>query len=67
MATTQIKVQTAKDEPTRCPRCNDKILIINGTFIRWMTCPKCKYKKLLENTVKPPVKITSMMDRSGPI
>ena len=67
MATTQIKVQAAKEEYSRCPRCNDKVLIINGTFIRWLTCPKCKYKKLLENTEKPQVKITPMMDKSSPI
>jgi hypothetical protein len=32
-----------------CPRCgSEPLLFIEGTFIKWATCPKCRYKKLLE-------------------
>lgn len=65
MAMTQLKVEVddeSKRGPTKCPKCQGKILIIDGTFIKWLTCPKCKYKKLISNKDKPPIKVTSLMD-----
>jgi phage FluMu protein Com len=37
-----------------CPRCNSAELIyIEGSFIRWIKCPKCKWTKLAEKGPKP--------------
>jgi len=37
-----------EDEPKICPKCKHELITIDGTFIRWLTCTKCKFKKLLE-------------------
>ena len=66
MAITQLKVDIDDENkrgPTKCPKCSEKVLIIDGTFIKWLTCPKCKYKKLISNKDKPPIKVTSLMDQ----
>lgn len=48
----------------RCPRCNSMdILKIEGTFIRWLKCPKCKYTKVMEKREKEPVKVTPMIEK----
>ena len=47
MATKQI-VPKGDEEKITCPKCGEKALIIEGRFIRWLTCPSCKYKKLLQ-------------------
>lgn len=64
MATKQI-VHVASDvESKRCPKCNStEILTINGVFVKWLTCQKCKYKKLIENKEKPKVKVESLMEQ----
>ena len=61
MAIAQLDVEEKKGE-SKCPRCNEKVLIIDGTFIKWLTCPSCKYKKLLSNKDKPPIKVTPLME-----
>jgi len=38
--------------PNACPKCGDKLLTIEGSLTRWLTCPKCKYKKLESKTKK---------------
>jgi len=60
MALKQISPPPESDR-TRCPRCGEEAIIIDGRFVRWLTCPKCKFKKLLEKedeTTK--VKVTSL-------
>jgi len=47
MALKQISPPTEGDR-TRCPRCGEEAIFIDGRFVRWLTCPKCKFKKLLE-------------------
>lgn len=32
----------------RCPRCGEEAIIIDGRFVRWLNCPNCKFKKLLQ-------------------
>lgn len=41
-------VPKGDEDKINCPKCGEKALIIEGRFIRWLTCPNCKYKKLLE-------------------
>ncbi len=49
MALKQITSKEDKSEDrVPCPRCGEKALIIEGRFIRWLTCPSCKFKKLIE-------------------
>lgn len=37
---------------TACPKCGERLLAIEGSLTRWLTCPKCKYKKLESKTKK---------------
>lgn len=39
--------EKSKDR-TRCPRCGEEALIIDSKLVQWITCPKCKFKKLVE-------------------
>jgi len=49
----------------RCPRCNAMDLLkIEGTFIRWLKCTKCKYTKVLEKRETPPVTVTPLLGNS---
>ncbi len=34
----------------RCPRCNGEAVVIDGKMIKWLTCTKCKFKTVLEQT-----------------
>lgn len=55
-----------QEELTICPRCNsEKLLFIEGQLTRWATCPKCKFKKLLEKTERGTVKVTPMMSEKS--
>jgi len=51
--------QTNLNSQNKCPRCSNKLLTIDGSFIKWLTCPKCKYKKLVEKKSNG-IKITSL-------
>lgn len=31
-----------------CPRCGQEAIIIDGKTVKWLNCPKCKFKKLME-------------------
>jgi len=45
----------------RCPRCGEDAIIIDGRFVRWLNCPSCKFKKLLEKEDETTnVKITNL-------
>jgi ssDNA-binding Zn-finger/Zn-ribbon topoisomerase 1 len=59
MAVKQLNAKVVT-ESERCPDCREKLLKIEGTFIKWVTCPNCKYKKLKEMEPKRSVPITSM-------
>jgi len=40
-------------EKVICPRCrSSELLFIDGYTVRWATCPKCKFKKLMEQEKK---------------
>lgn len=58
MAVKQIDKTEKVTDP--CPRCNTQLLTIDGTFIRWLTCPECKYKKLIEKKEKKTVKVVPL-------
>jgi ssDNA-binding Zn-finger/Zn-ribbon topoisomerase 1 len=47
MALKQIEPKKQSDMK-RCPRCGGEAIIIDGRFVRWLNCPNCKFKKLLE-------------------
>jgi len=47
MAVKQITPKGDEDK-INCPKCGERALIIEGRFIRWLTCPNCKFKKLLK-------------------
>ncbi|MEM5804596.1 MAG: hypothetical protein QXU82_01980 [Candidatus Aenigmatarchaeota archaeon] len=45
-----------------CPRCGQKMLVIDGSFIKWLTCPSCKYRKLEEKPEEKKVAVTPILD-----
>ena len=47
MALKQIAPKKERDTQ-RCPRCGEEAIIIDGRFVRWLNCPSCKFKKLIE-------------------
>lgn len=42
------QIQNKSDDIVRCPRCGGEAVIIDGRIIKWLTCTKCKFKKVLE-------------------
>jgi ribosomal protein S27AE len=48
-----------KNDRTFCPRCGEEAIIIDGRTVKWLTCPKCKFKKLMEKEDEG-VKVTSL-------
>ncbi len=49
-----------EEEKAICPRCrSSELLFIEGFTVRWATCPKCKFKKLMEQEKKP-IKVVSL-------
>ena len=50
-----------------CPRCGQKMLVIDGSFIRWLTCPHCKHKKLEEKKEGKKIRVTPMMEGNRPM
>ena len=60
MALKQITPPKEEDKLV-CPRCGEEALIIDGRFIRWLTCPSCKFKKLIKKEdEKTKVKVVSL-------
>ena len=57
-----IRIPQHKGSPSACPKCGDRLLSIEGSLTRWLTCPKCKYKKLESKTKKElkPLNIKSL-------
>lgn len=41
-----------------CPECESELLVIDGQFVKWFTCPNCKFRKLSEKTEK--IKVVSL-------
>lgn len=52
MAFRQIDKKDIKDT-TNCPRCGGEAIFIDGKMIKWLTCTKCKYKKVIEKEEEP--------------
>ena len=59
MAIKQISPPPEEGRP-KCPRCGEEALFIEGRFVRWLTCPKCKFKKLMEKEEDKSIKIVSL-------
>ena len=51
MALKQLEPPEESDR-VKCPRCGEEAIIIDGRFVIWLTCPKCKFKKLMEKKDK---------------
>ncbi len=47
MALKQLDKNQSKDI-MKCPRCGGEAVVIDGRIIKWLTCTKCKFKKVLE-------------------
>jgi predicted RNA-binding Zn-ribbon protein involved in translation (DUF1610 family) len=58
MALKQIEPK-GKSDMVPCPRCGEEAIVIDGRFVKWLTCPKCKFKKLMEKEDEG-VKITPL-------
>lgn len=43
-----------------CPKCGKELLVIDGNFIQWHTCPVCKFKKLVEKKDLKKPKVTPL-------
>lgn len=52
----------AKDNA--CPSCGKPLLTIEGSFVRWLTCPDCRYTKLIKKSdqERKAVKITPLKE-----
>jgi Zn finger protein HypA/HybF involved in hydrogenase expression len=53
------QISSVEDDKMRCPRCGEEALVIEGKFVRWLTCPKCKFKKLMRKEDEK-IKIVSL-------
>ena len=42
------QIDKKENDMKRCPRCGQDAIIIDGRFVRWLNCPSCKFKKLLQ-------------------
>ena len=43
--------EQSKDR-TKCPKCGKEALIIDSKLVQWITCPECKFKKLVRKEDK---------------
>lgn len=60
MAVKQMK-EESKDR-TNCPRCGAEAVFIDAKIVKWLTCPSCKFKKLMKKEEEG-VKVTPLMER----
>lgn len=66
MAIMQMRDERKKEDETMCPKCRSaNLLFIDGTLTRWATCPKCKFKKLVEKTDTRTVRVTPLMNSNS--
>jgi ssDNA-binding Zn-finger/Zn-ribbon topoisomerase 1 len=42
------QIEKKESDMKKCPRCGQDAIIIDGRFVRWLNCPSCKFKKLIE-------------------
>ncbi len=53
------QIENKSKDIEKCPRCGEDAVIIDGRIIKWLTCTKCKFKKVLEQK-KPDISIVSL-------
>ncbi len=55
-----VKLMAAKNESggEPCPRCGKELVVIESRLVKWLTCPGCKFKKLLPIREAGTVKFT---------
>jgi len=58
MALKQLGPSENKDRAL-CPRCGEEAIVIDGRTVKWLNCPKCKFKKLIEKEDEG-IKVTSL-------
>ena len=42
------QIERKSKDIMKCPRCGGEAVVIDGRIIKWLTCTKCKFKKVLE-------------------
>ncbi|MBU3896970.1 MAG: hypothetical protein KJ697_03510 [Nanoarchaeota archaeon] len=58
MALKQIE-RDRRSDTTNCPRCGGEAVFIDGKIIQWLTCTKCKFKKVVEKAEEK-IKVISL-------
>jgi ssDNA-binding Zn-finger/Zn-ribbon topoisomerase 1 len=48
MALKQIASSKKDSDTKKCPKCGGDAIIIDGRIVRWLNCPSCKFKKLIQ-------------------
>ena len=61
MALKQVEDKSSKDRTT-CPRCGSEAWFIEGKTIKWLICPRCKFKKLMEQE-EPEIKVVPLLHK----
>jgi DNA-directed RNA polymerase subunit RPC12/RpoP len=59
MAVRQIAPSEESKDRIRCPKCGEEALIIDSKLVQWITCPSCKFKKLVKKRDKG-IKVTPL-------
>ncbi|MFQ6021032.1 MAG: hypothetical protein ACE5J4_03420 [Candidatus Aenigmatarchaeota archaeon] len=54
--------KSKKEIENPCPKCGEETLEIEveGMFVKWLTCPKCKFKKLVKRKDDRSVKVVPL-------
>ena len=60
MATTHMRTPKKAQAKPVCPKCGQDLLIIDGSFVRWLTCPHCKYRNLEQKNDQRKPRVTSV-------
>ena len=55
------QIDSKSKDRTNCPRCGGEAVFIEAKTVRWLTCTKCKFKKLMEREVEP-IKVTPLIE-----
>lgn len=51
-----------KEDTKICPRCGAaELLYIEGSLTKWVTCPKCRFKKLMEKDERGAIVVTPLL------
>ncbi len=62
MALKNLKEERSKDR-TECPRCGSDAIYIDGKTVRWLSCPNCKFKKLMDQKSDRPITVKPLIPK----